>query len=269
MTPFQKNLLLLIAVGIVGGAIGYGIRRAFPKLENVEPGPWASTLAYVATAYGVVVGFSILFLFGQFATARSAVGDEATSIGTAFEQAQLFPNSSDGIQRALICYARSVPEYDWPAMQAGDGGAPQVDQTYRDLVASLGQGDRPTTGALHSATGTNLASQIGSISTSREARLVTAETRFPKMLWVLLLVGAAFVLLMIFVQTLGATPGTQALLVGLSASFTAVLILLVFALNQPYSDGGGAVTPRLIEETTATMVSSAPRLARLPCPVGK
>ncbi len=132
-----------------------------------------------------------------------------------------------------------------------------------------GKGDRPTTGALHSATGTNLAAQIGSISTSREARLVTAETTFPKMLWLLLLVGAAFVLLMIFVQTLGATPGTQAILVGLSASFTAVLILLVFALNQPYSDGGGAVKPRLIEETTATMVSAAPDLARLPCPVGK
>lgn len=269
MTPFQTNLLLLVAVGVVVGGISYAVRRLLPSLENLEPAPWASTLTYVATAYGVVLGFTILFLFGQYASARAAVGDEATSIGTAFDQAALFPNSSDGIQRALICYARSVPKYDWPAMRAGEGGSPEVDRTYNDLVASLGKGDLSTTGALHSATATNMAAQVGSISTSRETRLVAAETTVPTMLWVLLIAGGAFVLTLIFVQTLAAKPGTQAVLVGSSAVFTAVMVLLVFALNQPYSDGGGSVRPRLINETTATMVRAAPDLARAPCPVGR
>lgn len=263
MTPFQTNLLLLLGIGVAVGLVGLAVRRCFPRVENVDSAPWAATLSYVSTAFGVVVGFSILFLFGQFADARSAVGDEATSIGTAFEQAELFPESSDGIQRALICYARSVPEYDWPAMRAG-GGAPEVDDTFSDLVASLGQGDQPTTGALNSAAATNMVSQVGSISTARETRLVAAETAVPKMLWLLLLLGAALVVVMIFVVTISAPSRTQALLVGASASFTAVLLLLVFALSQPYEDGGGSVKPRLIEETTAYMVSQAPQLAG-PC----
>jgi amino acid transporter len=267
MTPFQRNLLILVGVSAVVGGIGYAVRRFFPKVEHVDQAPWSSTLSYVATAYGVVVGFSILFLFGQFASARSAVGDEATSIGTAFEQSRLFPESTDGVQRALICYARSVPEYDWPAMRAGTGGAPEVDHTYNDLVGSLGQGDQPTTGALPTATATNLASQVGSISTARETRLVAAETSVPRMLWLLLLAGAAFVVVLIFVVTVSAAPGTQAVLVGASAFFTAVLILLVFALSRPYSNEGGAVNPKLIQQTTASMEQSAPDLAKMPCPV--
>lgn len=253
MTPFQKNLLLLAVTGLVVGGLAFVIRRRFPNVEHIQPAPWAATLSYVSTAFGVVVGFSILFLFGQFAAARSAVGDEATSIGTAFEEAEHFPDASDGVQGALICYARSVSEFDWPSMRTEGVGASEVDQTFSDLVASLGQGDQPTTGALNSATATNMVAQVGSISTARETRLVAAETSVPTMLWLLLFVGAGFVLALIFVVTLSATPGTQALLVGTSAVFTAVLILLVLGLSRPYSDGGGAVTPRLIDETATFM----------------
>ena len=266
MTPFQTNLLYLLVAGLVVGGLGFAVRRVFPRVENVEAGPWAATLSYVSTAFGVVVGFSILFLFGQFAAARSAVGDEATSIGTAFEEAKLFPGASEGIQGALICYARSVSEYDWPSMRDDGVGAAQVDQTFSDLVASLGQGDTATTGALNSAAATNMASQVGSISTARETRLVAAETTVPTMLWLLLFVGAAFVGVLIFMVTLSATPATQSLLVGSSAIFTAVLILLVVSLSRPYSGGGGSVTPRLIEQTTTFMESSAPQVAAQSCP---
>lgn len=268
MTPFQTNLLLLLATGVVVGGLGYGVRRIFPRVEKIDPGPWSATLSYVSTAFGVVVGFSILFLFGQFAAARSAVGDEATSIGTAFEEAEHFPAASDGIQGALICYARSVSDFDWPSMRDDGVGASEVDQTFSDLVASLGQGDQPTTGALNSATATNMAAQVGSISTARETRLVAAETAVPTMLWLLLFVGSAFVLVLIFVVTMSATPGTQALLLGASAVFTAVLILLVLGLSRPYSGGGGSVTPRLINETTTFMESSAPQPAGQACPKG-
>lgn len=56
------------------------------------------------------------------------------------------------------------------------------------------------------------------------------------------------------------------MLVGLSAVFTAVLLLLVFALSQPFAEGAGRVSPRLIEETTVSMRAAAPELGG-PCPV--
>ena len=111
-----------------------------------------------------------------------------------------------------------------------------------------------------------MASPVGSISTARETRLVAAETSVPTMLWLRLFVGAAFVVALIFMVTHLAAPVTQSLLLGASAIFIAVLILLVVSLSRPYSGGGGSVTPRLIEETTTFMESSAPQLAAQPCP---
>ena len=242
MARVLLNVGILLLVGAVAFVLCRLARRIVEEKEEVDPAPWAATLSYVATAYGVVVGFSILFLFGVYSDARQAVGDEATSIGTAYEEAALFPDAGPGIQRALICYSRAVPEHDWPALQDHEG-SPEVDAAFSDLVASLGPGDQPTTGALQSAAATNLVSQVGAISTARETRLVAAETHVPPLLWGLLFGGGLFVVGMIFVVTLAAGPNTQAALVGLSAIFTAVMFLIVLALSTPFASGGGRVTP--------------------------
>lgn len=255
MTHPLTNTALLVLLSVLVFGLSLLVRRR-AHLDDVDTAPWAATLSYVATAYGVVVGFSILLLFGQFADARQAVGDEATSIGTAFEQAALFPGPAPEIQQALVCYAESASEDDWPAMRAG-GSSPATDEAFAALVQSLGSDDEPATGALHAATATNLAAQVGNISTARETRLVAAEARVPTMLWGLLVGGGLFVILLIFVVTLPARPRTQAMLVATATAFTAVMLLLVFALSAPFSEGQGRVSPRLIDETVATMRSSA------------
>ncbi|MBX7161515.1 MAG: DUF4239 domain-containing protein [Acidimicrobiia bacterium] len=265
----MSHPLLNIAVLFVLGALVFGlslfVRRRWTRIEGVNTEPWSATLSYVATAYGVLVGFSILLLFGKFADARHAVGDEATAIGTAFEEAALFPDSAPGIQTALVCYAESVVDVEWTAMRA-DGSAPEVDSAFADLVQALGHNDHPATGALHAATATNLASQVGAISTARETRLVAAEAELPTMLWILLIGGGMFVVVLIFVVTMGARPATQAGLVVTAAVFTVMMLLLVAALSTPFADGPGRVTPRLIAETTATMRASPNAAALGACP---
>ncbi len=261
------NALLLVVIGLAA----YGLSRLLRSrlsLRDVDPSPWAATLSYVATAYGVIIGFSVLFLFGEFADARQAVGDEATAVGTAFEEAGLYPGSRAGIQDALICYARAVPEYDWPAMRNGDS-AQQVNEAFHDIVVSVGMGDTEPVGALHSAAATNLVAQVGTISTAREARLVAAETEVPALLWVLMFGGGVLVAAMIFVVTLPARPGTQAMLVAFSSVFTLVLLLLVVALSDPFADGPGRVSPDLIEQTEQSMVSSLPSSDTVHCDVAE
>ena len=143
-----------------------------------------------------------------------------------------------------------------------------MDAAFHDVVVSVGAGDTDPVGALHSATATNLVSQIGSISTARETRLVAAETEVPVMLWVLLFGGGLLVVTMIFVVTLRAKPGTQAALVASATAFTLVLMLLVLALNRPYADAPGRVSPEVIEQTADTMASSLPDADSVRCDVG-
>lgn len=259
------NVVALVVVAAVVFGVSLAVRHRARRLDQVDGAPWSATLSYVATAYGVLVGFSILLLFGQFADARHAVGDEATSVGTAFEQAALFPGSASRIQTALVCYADAVVRYDWPAMRA-DGGAPEVDRAFADLVQSLGPDDTASAGALHSATATNLASQIGAISTARETRLVAAEANMPLMMWALLAGGGLFVLVLLFMVTGGARPRTQAALIAAAGVFTIMMLLLVAALNSPFADGPGRVSPRLMSEAAQAMRAS-PNAATLgTCP---
>ncbi|MGB6006183.1 MAG: hypothetical protein WBG36_16370 [Ornithinimicrobium sp.] len=256
MSSPELNAAVLIATLVVTFLACLLVRRLLGSRE-VHSNSWGSTLSYIAAAYGIIVGFSILFLFGQFADARQAVGEEATSIGTAYDQAFLFPETQTSVQRALICYARAVPTYDWPALAEHAGGAAEVDDAYLDLVTSVGENDQPPVGALHAGTATNLVSQIGNISTARETRLVTAETTLPPMLWVLLTGGGAFVVILIFAVTLPSKRGTQALLVSMSSAFTVVMLLIIVSLANPFAAGSGRVTPQLIEETEASMTESA------------
>ncbi|WP_278236345.1 DUF4239 domain-containing protein [Isoptericola sp. AK164] len=259
--------LIVVAVGLVAAGVTLLVRRSAQRLGTVDPAPWSATLSYVATAYGIVIGFSILYLFGAFADARGAVGDEATSIGTAFEEAGLFDDAGTDVRHALICYAEAASADDWPAMREGTA-APEVDAAYADLVASLGQDAPALEGTFYSAAATNTVVQIGSISTARETRIVTAATSLPVLLWGLVLGGGLLVVVLLFVVTLPSAPRTQAVLVGLSTTFTAVLVLLVMALNNPFASGPGRVSPTLIDETVVSMTQSAPELADLPCPAG-
>ncbi len=258
------NVLLLVAAAIRGYLLSWVVRGRYRRLEELDTGPWSATLSYIATTFGVVVGFSILLMFGQFADARAAVGDEATSVGTAFEQAALFPGAGPGIQQALVCYADTVVVYDWPAMREGAGSA-EVDAAFADLVQAVGQNDAPPVGALHAATATNLVAQVGSISTARETRLVAAQTGIPLLLWVLLVGGGLLVVILMFMVTLGAGRRAQAGLVASAAVFTTVMVVLVVALASPFADGPGRVNPRLIEEAADTMRASPNSLGLEPC----
>lgn len=264
----MNHPLLSVAVAVAAGLLVFAAciaaRRRATRLEAVDTAPWSATLGYVATAYGVLIGFSILLLFGQFADARHAVGDEATSIGTAFEQAALFPESASAIQSALVCYAEAAIDDDWPAMRRGSS-APEVDRAFADLVRSLGSNPRPAEGALLTSTATNLASQVGAISTARETRLVAAEDTLPWILWVPLLGGGVFVMVLIFVVTVGARPATQASLVAAATIFTVMLILIVAALSTPFADAPGRVSPKLIEQTVTAMRASPNAASLTPC----
>ena len=260
----QANAIAIVLAGALAFAVSLLARHLSRSRREFDTGPWSATLSYIATAYGIVIGFWILFLFGLFADSRQAVGDEATSIGTAFEEVALFPEGAPEVRRALICYADSLVEDEWPALQEGVS-APQTDAAYRDIVLALGDIEEPLETTFQPAAATNIFVQVGNISTARETRLVAAQTPTPALMWALLIGGGLLVLVLVFTVTMPSAPVTQAIQVSLTTVFTAVLIALVAALTNPFAPGEGRVTPELIEQTRATMVAADPPAAALGC----
>jgi len=261
--PAIGGLLLVVGLGVF--ALVLLVRRIRPGVAHIDSGPAAAVLSYVAAAFGILLGFVIVFLFGLAANARQAIGDEATSIGTAFDEAQLFPDGEPDIQHALICYSRAVSEEEWPELAKGRS-APEADDAYRALIATYGEVDEPADRTFQPGAATNSFVQIGGISTARETRLVTADSGLGPLMWALLLGAAAFVLVLLFVVSVSARPLAQAVLLGLAGVFTAVLLLLVLVLSNPFREGSGPLTPRLIDENTERMVALAPDVVAQPCP---
>lgn len=255
---------VLVAVGLVVFGLVVLVRRVRPGVAQIDPGPPAAILSYIAAAFGVLVGFVIVFLLGQTGNARQAIGDEATSIGTAFDEAQLFPEGEPDIQHALICYSRAVSEEEWPELADGRS-ASEADDAYRALIAAYDDVDMSSGSGFQPAAATNSFVQIGSISTARETRLVAAQSGVGALMWGLLLGAGAFVLVLLFVVSISARPLAQAVLLGFAGVFTAVLLILVTVLSNPFQDGTGPLTSRLIDENTERMVAEAPEAAARPC----
>ena len=248
MSELTASTVLALVGGLIFATV-LVVRRLRPGLRHVETGPASAVLSYVAAAFGILIGFLIVFLLGEATGARHATGDEATSIGTAFDEAQLFPASEPDLQHALICYSRAVTEREWPAL-AERRSAPEVDDAYRSLIAAYGAADEPTGGTFQAAAATNSFVQIGGISTARETRLVAAESHLGPLLWTVLVGAALLVLGLLSVVSMRARPVAQATLVCSAGVFTSVLLLLVVALNHPFHEGSRLLSPRPIEETT-------------------
>jgi hypothetical protein len=256
---------VLVVVGALVFVLVSIVRRARPSVTEIDSGPASAVLSYVAAAFGILLGFVIVFLLGEASTARLAIGDEATAIGTAFDEAQLFPDVEPRLQQALICYSIAATE-EWPALADGTSSA-EADDAYRALIATYGEDLVPSGATFQPAAATNSFAQIGAISTAREIRINLATFGLGPILWTFLIGGAAFVLILLFVASMSARPMTHATLLGLASIFTTLLLVLVFALNNPFSEGNRLVTPLLIEQTTDRMVTTAPAAAGEPCPI--
>ena len=259
-------MILWLVVGLVGAVVFglvMGLRRAAPGASNLDPEPAAPVLSYVVGAYAIIVGFGIVILFSQYGSARSATGDEATAIGTAFEEARLFPENRIGIQNALWCYGRSVSEFEWSSMQRGESAA-EVDRAYAAIFGALGAAEEPTDGTFQPAIATNLSAQLGAISTAREVRLVTASQ--PSGVLLAFTIGGGLVVLgLLYMVTLQAGRTMQSSLMAVAAMFTTVLIVVIAALSTPFGGALLRVNPSLIDNTTEYMTSVAPEIADPGC----
>jgi hypothetical protein len=257
-------VVLMLLVGCAAFGVSLAIRTRRPGVEQIDSGPAAGVLGYVAAAFGFLVGFVIVFHLGLTGDARRATGDEATAIGTAFDEAQLFPEAEADLQHALICYSRSITEYEWEALAEG-GGSIQADTAYRELIAAYGAVDEPFDRSFQAAAATNSFVQIGDISTARETRLVVAKSGIGPIMWVLMIGAAVFVLVLLFIVTSAARPVAQAVMLSMAAMFTMALLGMVVVFGSPFREGLGPVTPVLIEENTQRMVALAPGASEEPC----
>ena len=204
----------------------------------------------------------------NFQDARQAATTEARALTTMSRSSLGLPAPlRDDLSHQLVCYGRDVIAYDWTATREGNGsGSPFVSATADRIAQTLARA--ASTRAVQDAVMSSLIDGSSALSESRAQRLSTAQ-RLPALFWLMIVVGTALVVSLSAILMAGEYRYLQYLVTGGSALIIAFTIILIGALDRPYSNQSPLplVEPVAMHESVASAIAFAPDPAvDRPCP---
>jgi hypothetical protein len=146
----------------------------------------------VGTMYAIVAGLLVFGVYSTFDDASKASADEASNLVLMYHQTGAFPQpEQDRARQAIVSYARSVIEDDWPALADGNG-SPKTDQaldTMFDIWAPMepsGQWSDQYSASVD---------QLNTVLTLRNQRIDDSGAALNPIYWIMLFVGAFLTIL--------------------------------------------------------------------------
>jgi hypothetical protein len=255
MPDFIFHIPLLVAgpllVIVIRGLALVGLlivrRRVLPGLRLTEEDAiFSSTmLLAIMVFYGLTVALIAVSVWEKYSEASSVASQEASALAVLYRDAGGYPLPvRTQMQDALRDYVKYIIEVAWPEQKKGHapgGGVDRVTQFERLLV-----GFEPTTEGqriLHAET----LQAYDRMIEARRLRLDAVETRLPGILWAVTLVGAALALIASYFFRVG-DQRLQLTMVNLLATFMALVIFVILALDRPFQGdmGIGSQTYQLI-----------------------
>ena len=249
MLSYLQSGLMVIAAMLLSAVTVAVLNRIWPisrrKLVNDVTG-WQ--LGILGTTYGVILGFMLFTVWNDFRAAEVNANMEASSLLTVTRiGAQLPSPERETIQALGVKYAETTIHEDWPAMEMQEdssASAKVAGDMWRVLVQLRSDGDASTRVD-------HLTNALKDLSERRNLREQEFQERLPKILWMLLVVGA------------GVTVGSACLLGNDSAwlhycqvlalTFVVAVALAAIAdLARPF-EGAVSVTPIAFERALSMM----------------
>jgi hypothetical protein len=260
----------LIVLGASAGMIAaiLLVRRRAPEGGYFNDGDRASgVFGVLATGFALLLGFVIFLAFTKYDGSRAGAEAEALAVVQLFETSQLMPPDARPLLAGEVeCYARSVVNLEWPAMEAGRGFetiSPWGLSMFRTL-----QVVEPATAAEQSAYDSWLA-QTSAREEARRDRLHAADGVVPLPLWIVLLLSAVLVLVyLLFFADSGERAVVQGLLAGSVTAVVVASLLVLSTLNRPYEVDVGGIRPVAMQRSLDIIGSARAALdldEPLPC----
>jgi hypothetical protein len=225
------------------------VRRRAPEGGYFNDGDRASgVFGVLATGFALLLGFVIFLAFTKYDGSRAGAEAEALAVIQLFETAQLMPpDVSSELAGEVECYARSVVNLEWPAMETGRG-SDAINPWGLSMLRTL-QTVEPETAAEQSAYDSWLA-QTNAREEARRDRLHAADGVVPLPVWIVLLLSAVLVLgYLLFFADSGERAVVQALLAGSVTAVIVASLLVLSSLNRPYNQDLGGIRPAAMQRS--------------------
>jgi hypothetical protein len=242
---------LAILVAVVGLAIAalLLVRRGAPEGSYFADGDRASgVFGVLATGFAIFAGFVVFLAFSSYDQSRSGAEREALNVIQQFETAQFLPTSvRSRLGGELICYGRHVINREWPEMESGSPGN-TVNPWGLALFRTLHPVE-PETAAEEAAYGKWL-DQTSDREEARRDRIHGASGIIPVTVWIVLFLTAGVVFAyMLFFADSAELARSQAMLIGSATTVLVATLLVINALDNPYSGDLGTIEPTAMERS--------------------
>ena len=241
--PLWAGIMAAMALTAGLGVLVYRASERLIPTTADETARRVGGLLFPTVAILVSLMLSLAFgdVVNEWRSAQDAISRESTAISDVLKALEAFDTSgSADAKAALLDYADSVVEADWPALE-NDTLSPEADLAFQQVVTQvLGLSTNTVEQVERRA---RMADDLDSISDARQARLVAAVAEPPVYFFVILL---GFLITMVI---LGALFEPQPLVIGLSmlyASFVGLVLYLILAMSDPLH-GGLNIEPRQLE----------------------
>lgn len=201
--------------------------------------------------FAVMLAFVILFSLQSYQHAREGASREAIAVAELHVIAEVLGGEpGERLHGDLNCYARAVISDEWSAMR--NGTSSQAVQSWVNTMAHDFTAANPV-GAKQEVAYAQWFDEQAQRREGRRERLAEATPAVPLPLWIVLGIGAMAILAYMCVQADRRESALiQAIPIGLVAALVAAGLIVVFALDHPYSDWSGSIKPTEMERSLAT-----------------
>jgi hypothetical protein len=252
---------IVAAVNLVWGALltaavtGVAIASMLLVRRNAPDGSYfadgdraAGVFGVLATGFSVLLGFIVFLSFTSYDQSRTGAETEALMLVQQVETAQFFPEATAStLTGQLVCYGRSVVNDEWERMRSGtleDNINPWGVELFRTL-----QTLEPETASEQSAYDKWL-EHTSAREEARQDRVHGAVGVIPTVLWIVLFFIAAIIFVFtLFFADSGERAVVQSLLMGAVVAVITMLLLLLYALDNPFHAGVGGLDPVAMERS--------------------
>jgi hypothetical protein len=229
-------LWMLFIVLVLGGAllagaaswlVGHHVHRQ-PDENDVG----LAIFQTVGAIFGITLAFTISAVYGEFEAATSNVSQESNDVRALYRLTTKLPEPQRAdFHSALQTYAQRVVDSEWASMTRGQESA-EVNRMLERLWQI--QRDLPAEAQMPPALEERLYQHLHHLTDHRRNRLLDSRSQLAPLMWALLLGGGVVtVAFAIYLRT--GNNRSQAVMAGALAAVVGFGLLLVMALDCPYS----------------------------------
>jgi hypothetical protein len=234
--------LVLILSLIIGLASSFGLRKAMGLRPTEEETGHAVSLMQVVAAYiGILVAFSGVLVWQEFADAGNAAHREAASAAQLYRDLATYGPETLPARAEVRAYLNSIVNDEWPLLAHAQSSPKTENALFRvyDAIGTIRpKDDRDAT--IYTQAFSNLNDLVG----FRRDRLIHSESEMPIILWFVGLFGS--ILVVAYTATFQPTRTSFVMIAGISLTL-GLVFLFILIVDRPYQGQFSVSNAELIQ----------------------